>query len=223
MTVFHFAYDLMFFGFREHGYTEQIHWAVLAKAVAISFLFASGASLYLAHAAGIRWPRWGRRLARIGLAALAVTAITWVIIPETLIFFGILHLITFAGVAGLAFVRIPWWITVAVAVAVVAVDATVQVRWLDAPLWHWTGLSRVTPNSADYFPVFPWLAPVLLGIGAAGGAHRAGLLHVLASPRLTSRASRFVRFLGRNSLVYYLLHQPVMMVPFWVVLQFPAR
>ncbi len=220
MTVFHFAYDLMFFGFREPGYTGQLHWAVLADAVAISFLFTAGASLYLAHARDIHWVRWSRRLAWISLAALAITVVTWVATPESYIFFGILHLIAFAGVAGLLFLRLPWWVTVAASAAVVAVDAAVQIRWLDSPIWHWTGLSGATPHTSDYFPVFPWLAPVLLGIGAAGGAHRARLLGALASPQLAGRVGRSLRFLGRNSLVYYLLHQPVMMTLFWVVLQF---
>ena len=105
MTVFHFAFDLMFFGLREPGYTTQFHWWALAKAVAITFLFATGASLYLAHAAGFHWQRWARRLAWIALAALAITVVTWFATPETFIFFGILHLIAFAGIAGLAFVR----------------------------------------------------------------------------------------------------------------------
>ena len=223
MTVFHFAYDLMFFGLREPGYTAQFHWWALAKAVAITFLFATGASLYLAHAGGFRWKSWARRLAWIVLAALAITVATWFATPQAFIFFGILHLIAFAGIAGLAFVRAPWWLAAAAAVAILVLNETVRTELLDAPIWHWTGLSAVTPVSGDYFPVFPWLAAVLLGIGAAKWAHEAGALRVLAIPRLEGRAGRLVRFLGRNSLVYYLLHQPVMMGLLWTWLQLAGR
>lgn len=223
MTVFHFAYDLMFFGLREPGYTTQFHWWALAKAVAITFLFATGASLYLAHAEGFHWKRWARRLAWIGLAALAITVVTWFVTPQAFIFFGILHLIAFAGIAALAFVRAPWWLAATAAVAVLVLNETVQTELLDAPIWHWSGLSAVTPVSGDYFPVFPWLAAVLFGIGAAKWAHEAGALRVLAIPRLEGRVGQLVRFLGRNSLVYYLLHQPVMMGLFWVWLQAAGR
>ncbi|MXX22148.1 MAG: DUF1624 domain-containing protein [Rhodospirillales bacterium] len=223
MTVFHFAYDLMFFGLQEPGYTTQLHWAALAKAVAISFLFATGASLYLAHAHAFHWTRWARRLALIVLGALAITAATWIATPQSLIFFGILHLIAFAGVAGLAFVRGPWWLAVAAAVAILAINETVQTELLDARIWQWTGLSVARPNSGDYFPVFPWLAAVLLGIGAARWAHGAGALRRLAVYRMEGNVGRFVRFLGRNSLVYYLLHQPVMMGLLWTWLQVTNR
>ena len=223
MTVFHFAYDLMFFGLREPGYTTQFHWWALAKAVAITFLFATGASLYLAHAEGFHWKRWARRLAWIGLAALAITVVTWFVTPQAFIFFGILHLIAFAGIAGLAFVRGPWWLAATAAVAILVLNETVQTELLDAPIWHWSGLSAVTPVSGDYFPVFPWLAAVLFGIGAAKWAHEAGALRVLAIPRLEGRVGQLVRFFGRNSLVYYLLHQPVMMGLFWVWLQAAGR
>ena len=223
MTVFHFAYDLMFFGLREPGYTTQFHWWALAKAVAITFLFATGASLYLAHAGGFHWKRWARRLAWIALAALAITVVTWFATPEAFIFFGLLHLIAFAGIAGLAFVRAPWWLAAAAAVAILVLNKTVQTELLDAPIWHWTGLSGVTPVSGDYFPVFPWLAAVLVGIGTAKWAHEAGALQVLAIPKMAGRAGRLVRFLGRNSLVYYLLHQPVMMGLLWTWLQLAGR
>ncbi len=53
MTVFHFVFDLEFFGLEERGYSEQLHWWTLATIVAGSFLFLTGASLYLAHSDGI--------------------------------------------------------------------------------------------------------------------------------------------------------------------------
>ncbi len=219
MTVFHFAYDLMYFGFREPGYTTQFHWWALAKVVAVTFLATTGASLYLAHAETFHWKRWARRLAWVGSAALAITVVTALVTPNTFIFFGILHLIAFAAIACLPFVRAPWWGAISVAVAILVVNETVRTELLDAPVWHWIGLSVVTPVSGDYFPVFPWLAAVLVGVGAAKWADQAGAIRVLARPKLAGHAGRFLRFLGRNSLLYYLLHQPVMMSLFWAWLQ----
>ena len=82
MTVFHFAYDLEFFGFEEQGYADQPHWRYFATLVAGSFLFLAGVSLQLAHARGVRWSRWGRRLATIALAAVAIMVATPLRDPE---------------------------------------------------------------------------------------------------------------------------------------------
>ena len=223
MTVFHFAYDLEFFGLEERGYSEQLHWWTLATIVAGSFLFLTGASLYLAHSDGIRWRPWRRRFVIIVLAALAITVVTRFVTPETYIFFGILHMIAIASVAGLAFLRAPWWLAVAGAAAVFAVDELIAIEWLNASVLSWLGLGSVAPAASDFRPVFPWLAPALLGVGAAKLCHRAGWLQVLAVPRLEGWSGNAVRFIGRHSLVYYLLHQPVLFALFWFWLQLAGR
>ena len=223
MTVFHFVYDLEFFGLEERGYSEQLHWWTLATIVAGSFLFLTGVSLYLAHNDGIRWKPWRRRLAIIVLAALAITVATRFVTPNDYIFFGILHMIAAASVAGLAFLRAPWWSAVVCAVAIFAVDGIIATEWLNAPALSWLGLGSITPVASDFRPVFPWLAPALLGMGVAKLCHQAGWLRVLATPELKGRSGSAVRFIGRHSLVYYLLHQPVLFALFWAWLQLAGR
>ena len=49
-----------------------------------------------------------------------------------------------------------------------------------------------------------------MGIAFAKLSERMNWLEVFAQPKLEQGASKFIKFLGRNSLIYYLLHQPVM-------------
>ena len=219
MTVFHFVYDLEFFGLKEHGYSDQLHWWTLATIVAGSFLFLTGASLYLAHSDEIRWRPWGRRLVIIAAAALAVTAVTRFVTPESYVFFGILHMIAIASIAGLAFLRAPWWLTAAAAAAIFVIDEFVTIEWMNAFSLIWLGLGSVGPVSSDFRPVFPWLAPPLLGVAAAKMCHRAGWLQALAMPSFEGRPGTAIRFIGRHSLVYYLFHQPALFALFWIWLQ----
>ena len=219
MTVFHFAYDLEFFGIEEKGFADQPHWRHFATSIAASFIFLAGASLCLAHPREIRWRRWGRRLATVALAALAISIATWFATPKTWIFFGILHMIAVASVAGLAFVRLAWWWPAAAGVAVLALDRLVVGALPDTPAWSWIGLSGALPVSSDFRPVFPWLAPALFGVAAARWCVDRDRLRALARPRLEGRAGRLLRFLGRHSLLYYLLHQPVLFALFWTWLR----
>lgn len=215
MTVFHFIYDLEFFGLKELGYSDQFHWWFLAITVAGSFLFLSGVSLYLAHAHRIHWKPWARRIALIAFTAIAITVITSFITPARYINFGILHMIAAAGVIGLAFLRIPWWLTAAAAVAILAIDHTVTIKLLDVPALSWLGFVSQPPVASDFRPIFPWLAPALFGIATTKMCHQGNWLEVLATPRLDHLFGRSVQFIGRHSLIYYLLHQPILFALFW--------
>jgi uncharacterized membrane protein len=210
MTIFHFAFDLELLGIQEPGFISQDHWKYFARAIATSFLFLTGFSLYLAHGNGVRWHGWKIRMAKIVAAAILITIATYFATPDQYIFFGILHAIAFASLAGLLFLRFPWPIIIIVAMSVFALRYLGRSEALDAPYWYWTGLSSANPNSSDYVPVFPWFSAPLMGIAFAKLSERMNWLEVFAQPKLEQGASKFVKFLGRNSLIYYLLHQPVM-------------
>ncbi len=218
MAIYHFAWDLEFFGYTPPGMTAVGGWKLFARCIAASFLFFVGVSLFLAHGRGIRWQGFWKRLAMVAGAALAITAVTYVAVPGGFIFFGILHQITLASVLGLAFLRLPAAVTLIVAAAVVAAPHYLRSPFFDAPIWWWTGLSATFPRSNDFVPVFPWFGAVLAGIAAARIAERSGLLARLATLK-TPRFSWPLVFGGRHSLAFYLIHQPVLIACLWLFSQ----
>ncbi|WP_378950288.1 DUF1624 domain-containing protein [Mesorhizobium sp. ANAO-SY3R2] len=222
MAIYHFTWDLEFFGYADPGMTAYGNWRLFARCIASSFLFLVGVSLVLAHAKGIRWPGFWRRLAMVVAAALAITAATWVATPDSFIFFGILHQIALASVLGLAFLRLPPLLTLAVAALVIAAPNYLRADLFNHPALLWIGLSTFNPRSNDFVPLFPWFGAVLAGIGAAGLASRADLFGKLAQLQ-PGRWSRPVGFFGRHSLAFYLIHQPVLISLVWAYAQiFPA-
>ena len=218
MAIFHFAFDLEMFGVVEQGFTLQPEWKYFARSIAGSFLFLVGFSSFIAHGDGIRWRGWGTRFAKIASAALLVTIGTWFFIPNEFIFFGILHSIAAASLLVLLFVRLPWWINLTAALAVFALRAWGRAELFDAPVWWWSGLSNINPQSVDYVPLFPWFAPVLLGLACAQLSSQFKLMGKLAAPEMSGALSRALRFIGRNSLVAYLVHQPVIIAVLYSVL-----
>lgn len=218
MTIFHFAYDLELFGIKEPGFITQPHWKYFARSIATSFLFLTGFSLYLAHGNGIRWHGWSKRMIKLLASALVITIATYFATPDQYIFFGILHAIAFASVAGLLFMRLPWQLIIIIAIGVFALRYLGRTEALNPPIWYWTGLSAINPNSSDYVPVFPWFSAPLLGIAFAKFCASANWLEALSRPQFDHKLGRFLKFLGRNSLVYYLLHQPVMIGLLFAVL-----
>lgn len=222
MAIYHFAWDLEFFGYADPGMTAYGNWKLFARCIASSFLFLVGVSLVLAHAKGIRWPGYFRRLAMVAAAALVITVATWFATPDTFIFFGILHHIALASVLGLAFLRVPPVLTLVAAALVVVAPQYLRSEAFNHPALVWIGLSTANPRSNDFVPLFPFFGAVLAGIGVAGLALRAGLIEKMS--RLQPGAwSRPLSFFGRHSLAFYLIHQPVLISLVWLFAQvFPA-
>src|SRR5690606_23722529 len=215
MAIYHFAWDLEFFGYAPPGMTAEGGWRLFARSIASSFLFLVGVSLFLAHARGFRRGPFLKRLAMVAGAAAAISLITWLAVPGGFIFFGILHQIALASVLGLAFMRAPAWVTIVVAIAVVAAPHFLRSTFFDHPALWWVGLSSVNPRSNDYVPLFPWFAAVLFGIAAAQLATAAGLFQRLRHHCL-HESPRPLQFAGRHSLAVYLIHQPVLIACVWL-------
>ena len=208
MAIYHFAWDLEFFGYAAPGMTATGGWKLFARSIASSFLAIVGISLYLAHADGMRVPAYLRRLAMVAGAALAISAVTWLAVPGGFIFFGILHQIALASVLGLLFLRWPWPLTLLGAALVIAAPWYLRGEWFDAPVLWWVGLSSSDLRSNDYVPLFPWFGAVLAGIALARLAAAQGWIARAAVP--LGGWSVPLRFIGRHSLAFYLVHQPVL-------------
>lgn len=208
MASYHFGFDLQAFGKIEPGTMTTGAGALYARAIASTFLFLVGIGLYLAHGRGVRWRPFLRRLAMIGAGALLVSAATWADLGPGFVFYGILHSIAVSSLVGLLFLRLPAPLTALVALAVFLAPHYLRTGAFDVPWLIWTGLTTLPNQSADFEPLFPWLAPVLFGIAAA----RASAGARLWAPRAGSlpRWLRVLSWPGRHSLLVYLIHQPLM-------------
>ena len=207
MAIYHFVWDLSLFGLVSPQTPFEPHWRYLARATAGSFLFLAGISLTIAHANGIRWRPYSRRLAMILGAAGLITALTLYATPEQFIFFGILHMIAAGSVAGLALVRLPWWIAIGIAIVVLWIGLFYENAMFDHPFLWWTGLGTASIPSSDLVPFFPSFAAIAAGIAVAKLANLEG---GSTSSVDTSTVSRALRWAGRHSLFVYLVHQPIL-------------
>ena len=217
MTVFHFVFDLNHFGYVQQNFYSDPLWTWQRTLIVSLFLFCAGLGQAIAVAQGQSWPRFWRRWVQVLGAALLVTAGSWWMYPHSFIYFGVLH-----GIAlMLIIVRLTahwagWlWGLGALAIAVkfiaaYALEATALAGFandLNAPQLNWLGLITRKPVTEDYVPLLPWLG--VMWWGAAAGSW----LSRHAAPGSTCRLPAPIKPLakvGRWSLSYYLLHQPVL-------------
>ncbi len=217
MVVYHFAWDLGFFGFIGADVGGDLGWRIFARSIAGSFLALVGVSLVLATRNGLRRGRFLRRLAVIAASAAAITVATRIVFPDTYIFFGILHAIAVSSVLGLAFVRAPILLVGAAALFCFLAPRLLAGPAFDHPALLWLGLASYHPRSNDFVPIFPWFGAVLCGIAAARLAPLLPL-HGLAHWS-DGFARRLLVWAGRHSLGIYLIHQPVLFGLVYLVAQ----
>lgn len=216
MTVFHFCFDLSHFGFWPQNFRADLFWTTQRTFIVSLFLFCAGLGQAIALHQGQGWLRFGRRWTQVVGCALLVTAGSFVMFPQSFIYFGVLH--GMAVMLLIARCSVSWgrWLWLAGLVAVVlpslALHALTGVfeeaaPWLNGRVFNWLGLVSRKPFTEDYVPIFPWLGVMWWGLAA-------GQWTLLRRPLWAQWALpgifRQLAVLGRWSLSYYMLHQPVM-------------
>jgi uncharacterized membrane protein len=214
MTAFHFCFDLDHFRWIRQDFLADPFWIHQRTAIVSLFLFCAGLGQAVAHAQGQGWPRFWRRWGQIAGCALLVSAGSWLMFPDSFIYFGVLH-----GIAVmLVIVRLTagWgaWLWPAGLLAILLPLAAPAVHaaagglpWLNARALNWIGFISAKPVTQDYVPLLPWLGLVWWGMAAGQWLLRrrpAVLQGALPRPLAP------LAWLGRWSLTWYMLHQPVL-------------
>jgi uncharacterized membrane protein len=214
MLGYHVAFDLNWFGVFRADFNNDALWLGLRALIVSSFLLITGTSLVLAHRVHISPRRYWQRIALIAVCALLVTAGSYFAFPQTFITFGILHCIALSSLLAWPLVRFPLAALFA-GLAIIAIGLQVRLPTFDAPWLNWVGFMTHKPATEDYVPLFPWLGVVLIGVAAGGWLARQEYRPL----RRLSRASpRWLTWLGRHSLLVYMVHQPVLLGILRVVL-----
>jgi uncharacterized membrane protein len=223
MVVFHVGWDLYYFGYSPVDVTTDPGWVIFQKAILTSFLLLVGAGLWLGHGAAIRWRAFWRRWLFVAVAALLVTAGTLWMLPDYYVFFGVLHAIALFSLMALALLRLPAWGQAAIGVAIVALSfAYTNPAFTDRTL-AWIGFWPVSPPTSDVVPIFPWFGVVILGIAAIRFLTSSAAGQRLLALRSTLPIARGLAFLGRWSLLVYLVHQPLIIGALWVLMQLQGQ
>ncbi|MFY9513661.1 MAG: heparan-alpha-glucosaminide N-acetyltransferase [Rubrivivax sp.] len=207
MALFHLCFDLNTFGLlspRQNFYVDPF-WTWQRSCIVSLFLFVAGLSQAVALQAGQPWPRfWRRWLQIVGCAVLVSIGSAWMF-PRSWISFGVLHGIAVMLVLVRLAAPLRGWLWPLGALLLV-LPGLWQHPLFDTRWSNWVGLVTHKPVTEDYVPVLPWLGVMLWGLAAGQWllAHRATLLQ-----GGLPHAARPLALLGRWSLSFYMLHQPV--------------
>ena len=215
MIVFHFVFDLAFLRIVPFDVSDGF-WRYFAYATASLFLLVAGISLAISHARAASrihgralTVKFVKRGAGIFCCGLLVTLATWWYLQEGFVIFGILHLIGVAVMLSPLFFRFRTW-NAAIGIAFILLGWILATIPGPAGLMVF-GIHPLTFWSVDYTPIFPWMGLVLIGMAAGEFAYPGGERR-WTLPAFPARYVFPLTFLGRHSLIIYLVHQPLIIL-----------
>ena len=201
MVVFHLCFDLYYFNYIDIEIRHGLDWRYFRYLILSLFIGTVGISLVLANRDKIRYKKNMIRAGKLLLASLAISIASYFMNPSMWIYFGVIHFILVGSLVGLLFVHRPYLSLVLALVIIGLFNAElINMHWL----YNYLKVPFHLPTyTEDLVQFVPWFALILLGIFVG---HKQwfdwGLQH--------SKFVDAIVFLGRNALVIYLVHQPIL-------------
>lgn len=216
MIVYHFIYDLDYFGWVDLAMNRDHPWVAWRTAIVTQFLLLVGVSLVLRSAYKPGWGDFWRRWAEVAGAAALVSAGSWFVFGPRFIWFGILHFIAAALILGRLALPLGRW-NLLLGLTVLLAGLTYSHPFFGTAVTSVIGFAPDKPRTEDYVPLFPWLGVVLMGMGLASVWRDRAFELAPAAQALNAAPPRLLVLLGTWALTVYLVHQPLLMGLLWVV------
>lgn len=207
MVAYHFGFDLNYLGWIQQQINTDLRWLTARALILGTFLMTVGISMALAEEQKKGMALRLIRLGKIVAAALLVTAGSWLVFPASAIYFGTLHAIALMSLLLLLF-PISAWPAGILGCSAVILGNVYSNAIFDHPALAWVGLMTHKPLTEDYVPMLPWFGICLIGYAATKTLIQRQLL---GSSAQIQRSPGFLNWLGRHSLVIYLVHQPLLL------------
>ena len=217
MVLFHLLYDIFVIYGSNYNWHSQLPVYIWERYICVSFIMISGASLHFSS-------HPYRRGIIVSLCGFAVTAVTAVAIPSQIIWFGVLNLIGAAMIitafAKPLLQRIPPVLGAVASVLLYALTCDIPRGYIgffyiklfslpeklyDIGFLFFAGFPSKSFHSSDYFPLLPWIFIFLLGFFLWEQIKSSG------ADKFFVRGIPVLDFIGKYSLIIYLIHQPVLM------------
>jgi uncharacterized membrane protein len=221
MVVLHYIYVFEYLDLVSSKLVDSTEYIVVSRFVALTFIILSMVIVWFRSTTIAPQQHWLTQLVKqtvkIGVAALIVTAVTYAVLDQSYVRFGILHMIAVATFVNGLLLRnhFPrWWFGLFGVLAVV-LGVWLQLQTFPIYGWEWFGFLSPGFNSVDYVPFLPWIGVTWLALLSAPN-----ILSFAKSMQLELEKSNrwhWLLWCGRHSLAIYLLH-----IPFLILLLLPC-
>ncbi len=212
MVIFNYSFSLLYLGI--YTFKEGLAFPGAAAAV---FIFLVGLSLTISHSRvkhkkskEIYKKYFSRGLKIFGYGIL-ITVITFLTFPEAFVIFGILHFIGISIILGQFFLKFEK-LNLFLGLLIIVLGLYLRNFSFDFSWLLWLGFIPKNFFTFDYFPILPWFGITLLGISFGNLLYRNGKRRFKIKDLSNQSVVKFLTFLGKKSLIIYMVHQPVLVL-----------
>lgn len=215
MVIFHLMWDLKALA-EQYIVLHRGFWFYFQRTTATLFITLVGVSLVLSY--NRARPRFSRardlylkflkRGAQIFGVGVGIAVAVW-LAGVGQIHFGVLHLIGFSVAIAYPFLRYRF-LNLALGVGLIGLSEYFQTLHVDHLGLVWLGIEPPNYVFLDYFPVAPWFGVVLIGIFLGNTLYPGGRRRFALPDLGRFFPFNLLQFLGRHSLLIYVIHQPIL-------------
>lgn len=208
MAAFHFSFDLNLYGLLrpQQNFLADPFWTVQRSCIVTLFLLCAGIGQAAALEVSSEWRHFWRRWAQIAFCALLVSAGSALMFPHSWISFGVLHGVALMLLLARLAAPLGAWLWPAGGLALL-LPQWVAAPFFDSRWTNWLGLVTHKPVTEDWVPLLPWLGVMLWGLASGQWLLRHRQHWVSGA---VAAALQPLAWLGRRSLSFYMIHQPVL-------------
>ncbi|MBE6942840.1 MAG: DUF1624 domain-containing protein [Ruminococcaceae bacterium] len=131
-----------------------------------------------------------------------------------IIYFGVLHCISICMLLSPLFRKLPWWVLPPVGLAIVFMKSLLHGVQAESFLLIPFGIYPTGFATSDYFPLIPCLGYFVIGSGLGQLLYK-NKKSLIPEPKFFPFNA--LGFLGRHSLLIYLVHQPIIAAGVFIV------
>jgi len=216
MIIYHSLYILYFFNKISFD-TSSIILNAFGSLIRTSFLLLVGISLALSKQKGANklakyYKKQMKRALLVFGCGMIITVFSYILFPQKYILFGILHLIGVGVLFGMFFAEKKWKVLL-MGLLFVLISKYIHNISFDSLIGFIFGFKVMNAESLDYFPIFPWLGVIFIGI-FLGNVLFNNYSRIYAPFLPDNWFITQIARAGRNSFFIYMIHVPIVILIF---------
>ena len=208
MIVYHIIFDLNYFGiYKINIYFPPLR--VFLYSIGTIFLLIVGISLHLSFLKNQMKLKYLKRGLMIFFIGILMTIVTWFYPHDGFIVFGVLHCIGLSIILSYPFLKL-YYLNLVFGLILVSIGIFLTQFSFDFNYILFLGFRPNEFYTLDYFPILPWFGVVLIGIFIGKLFYKKDQIKTKSSYLSENIFIKKLAFLGRHSLIIYLIHQPIL-------------